>query len=83
MRLSYALRFRLFHFSGHSIRATPAVFSAVIRGLPLRPTIQCSRAFLCHPFYNLLTSAMVPGYGSKNLTFSFFTVSFCSIQPKS
>lgn len=41
------------------------------------------QGFLCHPFYNLLTSAMVPDYGSKNLTFSFFTVSFCSIQPKS
>lgn len=34
-------------------------------------------------FSNLLTSAMVLGYGSKNLTFSFFTVSLRSIQPKS
>ena len=34
-KLSYALRFRLFQLSGHCIRATPAVFPAVIRGHPI------------------------------------------------
>lgn len=33
--LSFALRFRLFQLSGHCIRATPAVFPAVIRGHPI------------------------------------------------
>ena len=41
------------------------------------------QGFPLSSFCNLLTSAYILGYGSKNLTFSFFTVSFCSIQPKS